>query len=186
MTGLQIATLRTRLEWIRAAPADGGRLELIARRPATEQRELLDEAVLDADDGLVGDNWCVRPSSTSLDGGPTRDAQVTIMSARAAAAVSGGDDRERWALAGDQLYVDLDISQANLPPGSRLRIGGAVLEVTALPHAGCGKFSRRFGVDAVKFVNSTEGRALRLRGLNARVVEPGSIAAGDAVDKLES
>ena len=186
MTGLPLATLRTRLDWIRAAPADDGRLELIVRRPAVEQRELLELAVLDEREGLLGDNWRERPSSESADGGPSPDAQVTVINARAAAAVTGVDDRERWALAGDQLYVDLDIGEANLPPGSRRRIGGAVLEVTALPHTGCGKFSRRFRVDALKFVNSADGRALRLRGLNARVLEPGPIAIGDAIRKLET
>ena len=183
VTGLPLATLRTRLDWIRGAPADEGRLELIARRPAVEQRELLEQAVLDEREGLLGDNWHERPSSESADGGPSPDAQVTVMNARAAEVVTGVADRERWALAGDQLYVDLDISEANLPPGSRLRIGGAVLEVSALPHTGCGKFSRRFGVDALKFVNSADGRALRLRGLNARVLEPGPVAIGDAIRK---
>jgi MOSC domain-containing protein YiiM len=108
------------------------------------------------------------------------------MSARAAALVAGGDDHERWAQAGDQLYVDLDLSQENLPAGTRLAVGDAVLEVTPSPHLGCGKFSRRFGVDALKFVNSAVGRELRLRGVNTRVVEPGAIAPGNVVRKLSS
>jgi MOSC domain-containing protein YiiM len=165
---------------IRSVPADAGTLALIARRPRVDEREVLELATLDVDEGLVGDRW----SGTSADGGPEPDAQVTVMNARAAAVVSGSEDRRRWAIAGDQLYVDLDISVANLPPGTRLAIGAAVIEVSALPHTGCGKFSRRFGVDAVKFVNSDEGRALRLRGLNARVVASGAIATGDRVHKL--
>jgi len=184
VNGLPLATLQRRLDWIRDAPADAGRLELIARRPAVDDRELLAEGTLDPAVGLVGDTWSERASTASADGGPSPLAQVTIMNARAAAVVAGSEDRARWAQAGDQLYVDLDLSVSNLPAGTRLQVGGAVLEVTALPHTGCGKFSQRFGVDAVKFVNSADGRALRLRGVNARVVEAGAIAAGDTISKL--
>jgi MOSC domain-containing protein YiiM len=128
--------------------------------------------------------WHRRPSTSTADGGPNPQAQVTVMSARAAAVITAGEDHERWAEAGDQLYVDLDISQANLPPGTRLQIGEAVLEVSEDPHLGCGKFSRRFGVDAMKFVNSRTGRELRLRGVNTWVVKPGAISRGDAVRRL--
>ncbi|MSO40675.1 MAG: MOSC domain-containing protein [Solirubrobacterales bacterium] len=181
-----LAELEAQLPAVRAAPADLGEVRLIVRRPAENERKLLNEAELDPERGLVGDDWISRGSS-STGGGPNPKAQVTVMSARVAAVVSGGEDGEggeRWAPAGDQLYVDLDLSEANLPPWSRLRIGDAVLEVTDEPHLGCGKFSRRFGVDALKFVNSEQGRALRLRGLNARVVEPGTARVGDRVAKL--
>ena len=177
-----LEALTARLDWIRAAPADGGRLELIVRRPAVDARELLDEGLLDTRAGLHGDRWGA--GRGAADGAGGADNQVTIMNARATAVVAASEERGRWALAGDQLYVDLDIGETNLPAGTRLSVGGAVLEVTALPHTGCGKFSRRFGVDAAKFVNSAEGRALRLRGLNARVVQGGAIATGDAVHKL--
>jgi MOSC domain-containing protein YiiM len=176
--------LEAGLGHVRRAPAEAGTLELIARRPAEEQRELLEAGELDLHAGLAGDMWAERPSSSTPDGGPNPNAQVTVMNARAAALVAMGDDRARWAQAGDQLYVDFDVSQENLPPGSRLAIGDAVLEVTADPHLGCGKFSRRFGVDALKFVNSKVGRDLRLRGVNTRVVEPGTIRRGDEVRKL--
>jgi MOSC domain-containing protein YiiM len=175
--------LEAGLDHVRGAPAEAGTLELIARRPAEEQRELLEAGELDLLAGLVGDMWAVRPSSSTADGGPNPNAQVTVMSARAVALMAMGDDRERWAQAGDQLYVDLDLSQDNLPPGTRLAIGDALLEVTADPHLGCGKFSRRFGVDALKLVNSALGRELRLRGVNARVVEPGTIRRGDVIRK---
>jgi hypothetical protein len=181
---LPLDELEASLDHVRAAPSDAGRLELIARRPAEEQRELLDSGELDPGEGLVGDMWRRRPSSSRGDGRPNPNAQVTVMSARVAAAVAAGDDHERWAQAGDQLYVDLDISQQNLPPGTRLQIGDAVLEVTADPHLGCGKFSRRFGVDAMKFVNSPVGRELRLRGVNTRVVTPGAVSRGDAVRRV--
>ena len=184
MAGVHVspADLEAGVELVRAAPTGAGTLQLIVRRPAEEQRELLASGRLDLREGLVGDMWINHPSSSTADGGPNPDAQVTLMSARAAALVAGGATHERWAEAGDQLYVDLDLSHANLPPGSRLRVGNeAVLEITAAPHLGCGKFSRRFGVDALKLVNSEQGRALRLRGVNARVIDPGRIARGDQV-----
>jgi MOSC domain-containing protein YiiM len=177
--------LEAGLDHVRGAPAEAGTLELIARRPAEEQREILESGELDLRAGLVGDMWLSRPSSSTADGGPNPEAQVTLMNARAAALVAGPEG-ERWAQAGDQLYVDLDLSHENLPAGTRLRIGDAVLEVTESPHLGCGKFSRRFGVDALKLVNSEVGRALRLRGVNTRVVTPGVIRRGDGVSKVQS
>lgn len=184
MSHLDRAELEAGLDHVREAPADAGRLLLIARRPEEEERELPEGARLDLDEGLVGDCWSRRGSSSTEDGGPNPDAQVTVMGARAAALVSGGDDHAQWAEAGDQLYVDLDLGVENLPAGTRLAIGEAVLEVTEEPHLGCGKFSRRFGVDALKVVNSPEGRALRLRGVNTRVVEPGAIAVGDTARRV--
>jgi hypothetical protein len=169
------------VESVRASPADNGRLELIARRPEVDARELLDEATLDTDEGLVGDNWAVKPSLAT--GAPDPRAQLTLMNARSAALVAGGD-RERWVLAGDQLYVDLDLSYRNVPPGTLLRIGEqAVVEVTDEPHRGCGKFSARFGVDAMKLVNSAVGRELNMRGINTRVVAGGVVRLGDPVVK---
>jgi len=176
-------TLDRGLDHVRAAPATEGTLELIVRRPAENERDLLTEGRLDRDSGLVGDMWAGRPSTSSEDGGPNRDRQITVMNARAAALVAGVE-RLGWSQAGDQLYVDLDLSHSNLPAGTRLQIGEAVLEVTEAPHLGCGKFSRRFGVDALKLVNSEVGRELRLRGLNARVVTAGAVRQGDPVRKL--
>jgi MOSC domain-containing protein YiiM len=178
----ELTSLEADLDHIRAAPADRGTLELIVRRPAVDEREVVAEARLDLEDGLEGDTWRARGSSRTPDGGPNLDAQLTVMNARVAAALAG--PRERWALAGDQLYVDLDISRANLPPGSRVRIGSAVIEFSDPPHTGCAKFSSRYGVDALKFVNSPEGRELRLRGANCRVVVGGAIRAGDTIQKL--
>ncbi len=178
----ELTRLEAGLDHIRAAPTDGGTVELIARRPAVDQREVLTEARLDVLEGLVGDTWLVRGSSRMPDGGPNPDAQLTLMNARAAAAVAG--ERERWPLAGDQLYVDLDLSHANLPPGSRVQIGSAVIEFSEPPHTGCAKFSARFGVDALKFVNSPVGRELRLRGANCRVVVAGRVRTGDSIKKL--
>ncbi|RDI75920.1 hypothetical protein Gocc_0339 [Gaiella occulta] len=174
--------LEAGLAEIRRSPRDGGVVELIVGRPAEGAREVLEEGTLDLDDGLVGDCWRVRGSRSTPDGSANPDAQLTLMNSRVAALLAG--ERERWALAGDQLYVDLDLSAGNLPPGTRLALGSAVVEVTAEPHTGCVKFRDRFGHEALRFVSSPTGRALNLRGVNARVVEPGTVRRGDAVRKL--
>jgi hypothetical protein len=178
----ELSRLEESLDHIRQSPADHGTVELIARRPEVDEREVLTEALLDLHEGLIGDTWRARGSSRTVDGGPSLEAQLTLMNARAAAAVAG--ERERWPLAGDQLYVDFDISRTNVPPGSRVRIGSAVIEFSEPPHTGCAKFSARFGVDALKFVNSEVGRKLRLRGANCRVVVAGTVRPGDAIKKL--
>ncbi len=178
----ELTRLEESLDHIRQAPADGGTVELIVRRPAVDEREVLTEARLDTRDGLEGDTWRARGSSRTPDGGPNPDAQLTLVNARASAAIAG--ERERWPLAGDQLYVDLDISHTNLPPGSRVQIGSAVLEFSEPPHTGCAKFSGRYGNDALRFVNSPIGRELRLRGANCRVVVTGTVRTGDTIRKL--
>jgi len=179
---LTTAELEAGLDEIRRAPRDDGRLELIVRRPQVDAREVLEEAQLDLQEGLVGDTWRTRGSSRTADGSAHPDMQLNIMNARAAALVAQA--KERWPLAGDQLYIDLDLTDENLPPGTRLAIGSAVVEVTAQPHTGCQKFVSRFGLDAMKFVNSPVGKQLHLRGINVRVVQPGTIRAGDVVKKV--
>ena len=172
--------LEAGLAEIRRSPAAEGTVELIVRRPAEGEREVLVEAVLDLKEGLVGDRWV---ASARAHGGPVdTGTQLTLMNARVIAAIAS--DRERWPLAGDQLYVDLDLRPENLPAGTRLALGSAVIEVTDEPHTGCAKFSARFGSDAIRFVNSKAGRDLRLRGMNARVVEPGRVRVGDTIRKL--
>lgn len=181
MTHPTAEELHAGLALIRNAPRDVGVLELIVRRPAIGAREVLDVGDFDVEVGLVGDTWKDRGSTRTEDGRRHPDMQVNIMSSRAVALVAG--DKARWPLAGDQLYVDLDLSAANLPPGTRLAIGSAVLEVTAQPHTGCGKFVERFGLESMKFVNSPVGRELQLRGINARVVQSGTVRVGDTVRK---
>ena len=175
--------LEAGLDRIRQSPQDGGVLELIVRRPAVDEREVLEVGELSLDEGLVGDSWKSRPSSRVPDGGPHPDMQLNVINARLSHLVARGDDSHR-ALAGDQLHVDLDLSHENLPAGTRLAIGDAVVEVTEEPHAGCAKFAARFGKDALRFVNIGPGKELRLRGVNARVVQPGTIRAGDRITKL--
>lgn len=182
MNHLTTAELEAGLEEIRKAPKDEGRLELIVCRPQIETREILEEATLDLTDGLVGDSWKHRGSSRTLDGSPHPDMQINIMNSRVTALVA--QSRDRWSLAGDQLYLDMDLSTENLPAGIRLALGTAVLEVTPPPHTGCKKFVSRFGLDAMKFVNSELGRALRLRGVNAKVIQSGTIRVDDVARKL--
>jgi hypothetical protein len=177
-----ISELEAALDDIRRAPADGGRVELVVRRPAVGEREVLSEATLDLVEGLVGDNWRARWNRQAPDGAPDPERQLNVMSAR----VSGllAVDPARRQLAGDQLHVDLDLSEANLPPGTRLALGTALIEVTEPPHTGCAKFVERFGRDAMRFVNSPLGRQLRLRGLNAKVVAAGTVRPGDEIRKV--
>jgi hypothetical protein len=182
MRHLTLTELEAGLAQIAQSPKDSGRLELIVRRPAIDEREVLAEGELDLVEGLLGDTWKLRPSSHMPDRRPHPEMQINVMNARAAALIAG--PRERWPLAGDQLYIDLDLTPGNLAPGTRLAIGTAIIEVTAPPHTGCGKFVARFGVDAQKFVNSPTGRAFNLRGINARVVVPGKIRVGDVVQRV--
>jgi hypothetical protein len=181
MEHLTMAKLEAGLAALAPSPKDEGRLELIVRRPAVGEREVLDEADLDLVVGLVGDTWNRRPSSRTQDRSPHPYMQLNLMNSRVADLIAGG--RTRWPLAGDQLYIDLDLSAGSLTPWTRLTIGTAVIEITDQPHTGCDKFASRFGVDAVKFVNSSLGRTLNLRGINARVVVPGRVRSGDLVRK---
>src|SRR5215510_12189018 len=172
---LTMAELEAGLDTIRQAPKDEGVIALIVRRPKVDAREVLEEGELDLVEGLVGDTWKVRGSSRTPDGAAHPDMQLNVMKAR---------EKDRWPRAGDQLFIDMDVSSENLPPGTRLALGSAVIEVTDQPHTGCKKFEARFGLDALKFVNSPLGRQLQLRGLNAKVTQPGVIRVGDFVKKI--
>ena len=179
---LSTAELEAGLDHFRQAPKDEGVLELIVRRPQAGEREILPEGQLDLAEGLVGDNWRARGSRTTDDGAAHPEMQLNLMNSRVIAHIA--QDPNRRQLAGDQLFVDLDLSKTNLPAGTRLAIGTAVIEVTPVPHNGCAKFVERFGADAMKFVNSPVGKELCLRGINAKVVQPGTVHAGDLVKKL--
>lgn len=178
---LTMEELEAGLERIRHSPKDTGVLELIVRRPRVGERDVLREGHLDPLVGLVGDSWKDRASSRTTDGSPHPDMQLNIMNARVVALVA--QYPARWALAGDQLFIDMDLTDDNLPPGTRLELGSAVIEVTDQPHTGCQKFVARFGLDAMKFVNSPVGRQLHLRGINARVLQGGIVRVGDVARK---
>ncbi|WP_419553484.1 MOSC domain-containing protein [Candidatus Poriferisodalis sp.] len=174
--------LEAALPHIREAPSGAGTIQLIVRRPGEDAREVLSEARINADEGIEGDTWNQRGTSLSADGGPHPNMQITIMNSRVAAAIIG--PIERWPLAGDQIYADLDISHEALPAGTQLSVGDAVLEVAVEPHAGCAKYAARFGREALRFVNTGEGPDLRLRGVNCRVIQPGTVRIGDSVSQI--
>lgn len=172
---LNMQELEAGLPVIQSAPTEQGELRLIVRRPANNQRETLSEGFLSKAEGLIGDNWRGRGKADS-------DMQLNVMNIRVAQLVA--QSTQRIPLAGDQLYVDLDLSGDNLPIGSRLNIGEAQIEITAEPHLGCMKFVERFGRDAMKFVNSDMGKSLKLRGVNAKVTREGSVRVNDRVVKV--
>ena len=174
--------LEAGLDEIRKSPENNGVLKLIVRRPETDQREVIAEGKLDPVVGLEGDNWLNRRSRATADGSAHPEMQLNIMNSRVTALVA--QDPDRWSLAGDQLYIDMDLSPENLPPGTQLAIGSAIIEVTAPPHTGCKKFVARFGRDAMMFVNSGLGKTLNLRGINAKVIKAGTIRTNDIAEKV--
>ena len=174
--------LEAALDHLRQTPKDDGVIELIVRRPEVDEREVLDEAEIDVIVGLVGDNWKVRGSKRTPNGSAHPEMQINIMNSRVTALVA--QERERWPLAGDQLYIDMDLSRENLPAGSRIAVGSVVLEVSELPHTGCKKFVARFGVEAMEFVNSELGKLLCLRGINAKVIQGGTVKVGQTAKKI--
>ncbi len=179
---LSMIELEAGMQYVQQAPRDNGTLRMIVRRPKDDEREVILRGELDLSEGLVGDNWKARGSKHTPDGSANLNAQITVMNSRLIELVAQAEDR--WSLAGDQLYIDMDLSHDNLPPGTCLAIGSAVIEVSPEPHTGCKKFSARFGTDAMKFVNSSEGKQLHLRGINTRVVQGGTIRVGDVVRKI--
>ncbi|MEK6282452.1 MAG: MOSC domain-containing protein [Acidobacteriota bacterium] len=183
MKHLTMTELEAGLDTIRLAPKNEGVLKLIVRRPRIEEREVLEEGELHPLEGLVGDSWKTRGSSRTPDGSAHPEMQLNIMNSRVVELLA--QDKDRWQLAGDQLYLDMDLSAENLPAGTQLALGSAVIEVSPQPHTGCKKFVSRFGLDAMKFVNSSLGRELHLRGINAKVVRPGLIRVGDLARKIE-
>ena len=174
--------LEAGLPEVLASPKDDGEVKMIVRRPDVDRREVLDAGDLDVTEGLVGDNWRSRGSRQTDDGSAHPEMQLNLMNSRVIALVAQSEDR--WALAGDQFFVDLDLGKENLPAGTRLAMGSAIVEVTAVPHLGCRKFVARFGLEATKFVNSRRGKRLCLRGINARVIEPGRVVTGDRIRKV--
>ncbi len=184
MEHLSRERLEAGLDHIRESPRNYGRLVLVVRRPEIDRREMPEEAILNQVTGLAGDNWLTRGSTSMPDGSANPHKQVTVMNARVAELVAGRTDR--MPLAGDQLYVDMDLSVDNLPAGSLLALGEAVLEVSEDPHLGCAKFVQRFGAEAMRFVNSRIGRQLRMRGMNTRIVVPGTVRLGDLAVKADA
>ena len=179
---LNMNELEAGINYILQTLDDKGPVCMIVSRPEIEIRKILNSASLDTIEGLIGDNWKHRGSSDTPNKSANPETQITIMNCRVIDLIA--QSRERWKLAGDQLFIDMDISRNNLPPGSQIKMGSTVLEVSAKPHTGCKKFSDRFGLDALKFVSTPRGRELCLRGINARVLKTGVVKIGDIVTKL--
>ena len=182
MTFLDADELEAGLLEILASPKDRGTVDMIVRRPDVGEREVLDTGELDIAEGLVGDNWRQRGSGQTDDGTAHPGMQLNLMNSRVIALVAQSGDR--WVLAGDQFFVDLDLARENLPAGTRLEMGSAVIEVSAVPHLGCRKFAARFGLEAMKFANSRRGKKLCLRGINAKVVKAGRVDTGDRIRRV--
>jgi MOSC domain-containing protein YiiM len=181
MPHLTAEALEAGLTEVEAAPTDDGSILLIVRRPTYDRREVVTQGELDPERGLVGDNW---PSRATIGAdGPERYAQLTLMNARYTRLIAS--DIDAWPAAGDQVYVDLDLSMTNLPAGTRLGLGSAIIEISAEPHTGCAKFSARFGSEALRLANSERGRALRLRGVNASIVQAGRFSLDDRAAKAD-
>jgi hypothetical protein len=179
---LSMDALEAGMEQILLSPKNHGTIEMIVRRPRREERQVLDEGELHPAEGLVGDSWKLRVNGTAPDASANIDTQLTLMNSRVVALLA--QEKTYWPLAGDQLFVDLDLSEANLPPGTLVELGSAIIEVTPPPHTGCKKFTARFGLDAMKFVNSPRGKELHLRGVNAKIVQAGKVRVGDSVRKV--
>lgn len=175
--------LEAGLSIINLSPKNSGSVDLIVRRPQEDKREVITEALLDIQEGLIGDSWNTRVSFSTADGSPNPVMQITLMNSRVISLLA--QSKERWALAGDQLFVDFDLSVSNIPSGSLLKIGSAVIEVTEKQHTACSKFAKRFGQQAYLFVNSPSRKELRLRGINGRVIKSGKIKTGDIIHKLQ-
>jgi len=169
--------LEVGLEIVKKSPKDRGEIKLIVRRPNVDEREILHQAILDPEQGLVGDNW----KSRSANGKVHLERQLTLMNSRVISLLVSV--KEDWALAGDQLYVDMDLSESNLPAGTQVNVGTAIIEITSLPHSGCKKFAERFGANSLQFVNSPSNKEFRLRGVNAKVIQAGEVRNGDVVKK---
>lgn len=179
---LSLSELEAGLDHILRSPKEAGVLKMIVRRPSEDEREVVQSAELDLANGLIGDNWRIRGSRHTSDGASNPEAQITIMNSRTIELLAQSE--EHWPMAGDQFYIDMDLSAENLPPGTRLSLGSAVIEVSSVPHSGCRKFAARYGTDATKFVNSPQGKRLHLRGINAKVIQAGRVRIGDVARKV--
>ncbi len=176
------AELEAGLPEILQSPKDNGLVEAITVRPVSEERRVVQSTRMTLSGGVEGDHWANGCWKSTEDGKPHPDVQICIMNSRCINHIAGS--RENWAPAGDNLFVDMDISPDNMPPGTRVSLGSVILEITDTPHNGCAKFVERYGREATVFVNTGEGKRLRLRGIYGRVVQDGAVSVGDVITKI--
>ncbi|PXF46048.1 hypothetical protein BWQ96_04223 [Gracilariopsis chorda] len=161
------------------SPRDNGCVSLIVERPDINLRNIVNSTRLTVGGGMENSGWVERPEVGKKD-------QICVMSEAVIRAITNGDDKDEWAAAGDNLFVDLDLGKHNLKVGDRVQVGDRVLlEVSSKPHTGCIKFSTRFGQDALKAVSVPLAKERRLRGIYFFVVKGGEIKAGDKIKKLK-
>lgn len=179
---LSMEQLKAGLPDILQSPADNGKVEAVVVRPQSNERIDVETCQVSLAGGLEGDHWAKGCWKMTEDGSPHPDVQICIMNSRCINLIAG--ERANWPAAGDNLFVDLDLTPENLPPGQRLQVGSTVIEITDTPHKGCAKFVERYGRDATAFVNVGDGDKYKLRGIYARVVQDGAINVGDTLTKI--
>ena len=180
---LTLAELQTQLPAILDSPKDEGVLRGIVIRPGPGERRDADSCEISLAGGVHGDHWAKGCWKSTAAGLPHPDVQICIMNARCIAVIA--QERENWLPAGDNFFTDMDLTPDNMPPGQRLAVGSAIIEITDTAHNGCASFIARYGRDACLFVNTGEGKRLRLRGIYARVVQDGRVSIGDRVSKFK-
>lgn len=174
--------LKAGLPEILKSPQDNGEVKAVVVRPGSCERNMVPSCDVSLEGGVLGDHWAKGCWKTTDDGEPHPDVQICIMNSRCIELIAG--DQSNWAPAGDNLFVDMDLSPENLPPGQRVAVGSAIIEITDTPHKGCQKFIDRYGRDACVFVNLGDGDKYKLRGIYARTFEAGTISVGDTFRKL--
>ncbi len=164
------------------SPKDRGPIESITVRPASEQRRTVNSVAISLAGGVEGDHWAQGCWKSTDAGKPHPDVQICMMNSRCIDLIAG--DKDNWAPAGDNLFIDMDLTPENLPPGTRIAMGTAILEITDTAHKGCAKFIERYGRDACVFVNVGDGDRYKLRGIYGRVVQDGVLSVGDLATKV--
>ena len=173
------------INYNQSSPRDNGVVKLLVIRPETHVRTLPNAVVVSVEQGVVGDKWEAECTIKLENGKSNPDLQIAIINTKVIKEIAQSDfDMDRLALAGDNIYADLNLCEENMPVGQQIQIGNTLLEVTPFPHFGCKKFSERYSVEDLKVVNSTAGKPQHLRGIYVKVIKNGSISIGESIKKI--